>query len=189
MELFQLTKDIFRKFGLIPTEFLFRNPFNKRAISLLFLQLISITSYTLNLILEANTFTQYSDTAFMLSATVVAFYIYVICIWYRKIYLTRMNSLEIVVNQSEFAKNEFKNDDLIKKKNSNVLLTGLANPTSKVIYVKFNKYAETFCKLFYIGLVKVAPIGSMLPLLIISYVSYFTTDSGSDAFILPFPMW
>lgn len=41
----------------------------------------------------------------------------------------------------------------------------------------------------HIGLVKMVPIGSMSPLLMISFFSYYITDSGRDSFVLPFPMW
>lgn len=101
MEPFKLVKEIFVQFGLNPTEFIFRQPLNKRAILLLILQIISITSYSLFLILDAKTFTQYSNGAFMTIAVILVFYSYVICIWYRKRLLTLMSCLEIVINQRE----------------------------------------------------------------------------------------
>lgn len=73
--------------------------------------------------------------------------------------------------------------------NHDQLSAGSVSPSSKLIYDKFNGYVDIFCKYMYIGLVKMVPIGSMLPLLIISYFSYYITDSGEDAFVLPFPMW
>lgn len=60
---------------------------------------------------------------------------------------------------------------------------------SKSIYeeqiIKVEKYSETFNWSF----TRVTTPISFFPSLILCYLTYFTTDAGSDAFKLPFVQW
>lgn len=60
---------------------------------------------------------------------------------------------------------------------------------SKECYEKTKSRNETWIKLLVLSIIKVSHVGITTPNLVISYFNYFSTDLGSDAFILPFPMW
>lgn len=64
-----------------------------------------------------------------------------------------------------------------------------ADPRSKKIFADSIELMSKLVKLFDVGLRKVTIFGIMSPNLIISLYGYYTTDSGSSAFLLPFPMW
>lgn len=66
---------------------------------------------------------------------------------------------------------------------------GLSNPISKLIYEKVNKKVEKHTGILHFALLKVTVLATMMPSFILSYLVYFTTNSGSDAFQLAFPMW
>lgn len=68
-------------------------------------------------------------------------------------------------------------------------LQGLKYPRSKPIYEKANRITEIICKAEYFIVVRVFVPGFVLPKAIYSYLMYFTTDLGADAFVLPFPTW
>lgn len=66
---------------------------------------------------------------------------------------------------------------------------GLSNPVSKTIHNATNQQVEKHLKLLDIVLVKISPICVTLPMFIVSFLAYFITDMGADAFNLPFHMW
>lgn len=70
-----------------------------------------------------------------------------------------------------------------------IILVGLKCPTSKKMYIKTNGLVEKISKILEIGIVKVTPSVFTLPKALLCYFTYFTTDSGADAFELPLPMW
>lgn len=64
------------------------------------------------------------------------------------------------------------------------------NATSKLIYTKTSEKIEKIAAMFNFALVKMTPACETIPIFIASSVTYFTTDLGTDAFVLPFPtMW
>lgn len=101
MKIFQLTKEILEKFGIIPNQFIFRRPFNRRGAFMLLLHCLSITSYTLFLVFEANTFDEYANGAFMTTAVISACFVYTVCLWSRKPNFLHMACLENAINASE----------------------------------------------------------------------------------------
>lgn len=68
-------------------------------------------------------------------------------------------------------------------------ILGCVNPISKTIYHSTDRKLHKWIKLLNIALVNVAPICVTLLLFIASFVVYFTTDLGNDAFFLPFTIW
>lgn len=100
MKFFQFTKKIFEKFGIIPDRFVIRRPLNQRGLLMLFLHCLSMTSYTLFLFFEAKTFDEYANGAFMTTAVISAFFVYAVCFWNRKPYVTHMKRLESAINES-----------------------------------------------------------------------------------------
>lgn len=66
---------------------------------------------------------------------------------------------------------------------------GLKYRASKDIYEKNDKFIEKLSEYLDFAIVKVSLPLIMLPKCIGSYFTYLTTDSGSDSFELPIPMW
>lgn len=54
------------------------------------------------------------------------------------------------------------------------------------MYEKTNRLVEKVSNMIYIGMMKWGVPFFVLPKAIVSYVTYFTTDAGSEAFELPF---
>lgn len=66
---------------------------------------------------------------------------------------------------------------------------GLENPISKTIYKEFNRNTEKITSLINsVGIKILYPI-VMMPPLIASFYSHFTTNAGNDAFQMPYPYW
>ena len=189
MIILQLTREIFLKFGIIPNQYIFRRPFNKRAVFMLFFQCLSLTSYSLFILRIANTFDDYANGAFMTTAVIAALFAYVTLLWDSEGYFEHMDNLERAINKSEAKFVTLLIFCLENVKTIDVYFAGIVYPRSKLIYKTFNKYVDLFCKCLYIGLTRMVPFGSMTPLLLISFISYYILDSGRSAFVLPFPMW
>lgn len=60
------------------------------------------------------------------------------------------------------------------------------NPVSRTIYQKMNKKLEKFNKTFHFIFVKLSLLSLTVPAFILSYLVYFTTGIGKDAFKLVF---
>lgn len=62
-------------------------------------------------------------------------------------------------------------------------------PESKENYMKTHQLVEKFSKILRVVLVYVTIPCFVLPPAFLCFYTYFTTDSGADAFKLPAPMW
>lgn len=62
-------------------------------------------------------------------------------------------------------------------------------PKSKAIYDRTNRFAEKWSRISNFILVYVSAPLYVFPKAIISYIIYYTTDAGPDAFGLPLPVW
>lgn len=71
----------------------------------------------------------------------------------------------------------------------NNFMAGLKSPTSKSIYMEANIFVEKWSSIIYVLFTKASVPIMILPLLILSYFLYFTTDLGRNAFQLPFVIW
>lgn len=195
MKVQQLTIKYFKTFGIIPDKFIRMRPFNKMGFFLLILHGIQTVSYFLFALLEAKDFKQCANAAFMTASAISAYEVYVTCLWKRAIYFQCIEFLNDTVNKSKKTQQFLvftSQKSGIKVNISNDekwTFPGLIFPSSKSINKRFHGYEETFSKFMHIGIVKMIPIGSMSPLLVVSYFSYYIMDSGSNSFILPFPMW
>lgn len=185
MKILHQAKILCQTFGVFPKPFAVKRSFNKRNVVMLILHGLSVLFYGLYILCEANTFKQFADAVFMVSAAIMSCHIYVHCFWKSVKIMKLFQLLEPTINKSKW---QF--IDTVKLKcNCWNIFTGLVRPASKSIYEEFHRFVELFTNFFYIGLVKIIPIGSMAPLLVISFFIHYTTDLGRDAFYLPFPMW
>lgn len=67
--------------------------------------------------------------------------------------------------------------------------TGSKYPKSEAFFWKINQQVERLCEIVFMVVVNIPLQCLMLPRSIISFSAYFFTDSGSDAFKLPIPLW
>lgn len=67
------------------------------------------------------------------------------------------------------------------------MASGSENPIAKRIHVKINEKVEKWSKIFYFVFVIVTLPGIVMPNFLITLFNYFVTDSGENAFLLPFP--
>lgn len=63
------------------------------------------------------------------------------------------------------------------------------DPVSKKIYEEVHEKVENRTKWIYLAVVQASIPGLLLSNAVISYIRYFTTNSGNDSFVLPFPIW
>lgn len=68
-------------------------------------------------------------------------------------------------------------------------LLGLDYPESIAIYGEANERIENYSEIIHFTVLKVTPICVIIPKALTSLLNYFTTDLGSDALVLPLPMW
>lgn len=69
------------------------------------------------------------------------------------------------------------------------LILGLQYPELKTMYEKTNRLVERISKVIVFVYATVLRPLIIFPAALRSYLIYFTTDLGADAFILPVPMW
>lgn len=60
------------------------------------------------------------------------------------------------------------------------------SPESQAMYEETNRLVEKLTNLIYVGMMKLGVPFFVLPKVIISYITYFTSDAGSASFELPF---
>lgn len=63
------------------------------------------------------------------------------------------------------------------------------NPKSKAILDEMTRLLEKWSVIGHFTIAIMTPICILCPNVIISYVVYFTTDAGNEAFELPLPAW
>lgn len=69
------------------------------------------------------------------------------------------------------------------------MFLGLEFPVSKTIYTKTREKIESVVKISKFALTGMTPfIATVLPF-VVSFLTYFTTDLGPDALVLPLPLW
>lgn len=66
---------------------------------------------------------------------------------------------------------------------------GMENPASKKIHEETYENIDKCTRYLYYFCVKITVPGVMIPQMITSYLNYFTTDMGKEAFKLPYPEW
>lgn len=71
----------------------------------------------------------------------------------------------------------------------NIKILGLKFGSSKAIYANTNQSVEKVSDILYVVFIKVLLPSVIWPKFVISFVKYFATDLGGDAFDLPLPWW
>lgn len=65
----------------------------------------------------------------------------------------------------------------------------LVNEISASIFSETTQLEEKINRFVFFVIVKITPQCTFLPFIIHAFFTYFTTDLGNDAFVLPSPMW
>lgn len=108
------------------------------------------------------------------------------------IFLIFLQKIEQLIADSESAiqKRPLENEKLNKyvKTINGWHVSGIKNPTLVDINVKVNEKVDKWTDFFYLTFVKLSLPILMMPRFIMSFFSYFATDSGAEASKLPFPM-
>lgn len=66
---------------------------------------------------------------------------------------------------------------------------GLKHEESRAMYEKTNHLMEKISKIVYFIIMNSSILGFVIPIAIISYLKYYTTNLGEDAFDLSIPVW
>lgn len=70
-----------------------------------------------------------------------------------------------------------------------VFVLGLKDPASKAVHEETNRRVEKISRILHVATGVVCPQFVVWPKFLGCFAIYFTTDVGSEAFELPFPMW
>lgn len=79
--------------------------------------------------------------------------------------------------------------NLLNKNMFKTNISGMENPTLDALFQETNRLAEKWSEIICFLAIKVIPRFGCIPMVITSFFFYFTTDLGSESFILPVPMW
>lgn len=137
--------------------------FNKRIFFVSFLYSLTIISYSLYFIYDANTFWEYTNSIYSTTTFILNVTCFAIIILQLKNLFEFIEKCEKIVHKSQ-------------------------SQATRMIYDKTNRQIEKWSKIVYLAVSKFTPICMILPQCI-SFVLYLTTDLGTDAFDLSLPMW
>lgn len=73
--------------------------------------------------------------------------------------------------------------------NFHEMFLGLQCEKSRAMYDRINNLMEKLSKIAYFAIFGVSIPGFVIPKAILSYIKYYTTNLGGDAFDLSIPMW
>lgn len=118
----------------------------------------------------------------------------IVCVCFATIILRRakvfklIGNIEKLINTSEKISRSIIGDDQITHLTFK-LKSGCKYRKSEAFFFKTNQQVERLSEVVFTLLVKIALQCLMLPKCIVSFGTYFATDSGNDSFELPVPLW
>lgn len=184
MKIFQTIQKNHAIVGIVPRKQ--NQSFNGRLVVTFSLFGLSFTSSAIFLFYKANSFLDYSNNMYITTGQAMLFIVCTIIIFKKAKLFQFIDHLEKSLNQSKLDSMYF--FDV----HSNILnlsyFVGLKLCT-QAIYEKTNQQVEKWCKIGYILMAKITPMGWILPKVIINYSVYFCTNAGNEAFDLPLLMW
>lgn len=171
--------------GVNPQQAYVKHPaFSCRSV-LAFLALsLSAVSCALYFIRLANTFIEYTYTIYALSSMIVTNAILLIVSFKMREFFDILHQLEDTINERKQILLANSYDERYK-----LFISGLQYPESQKIYEKINPKVEEWCKLIYFLNMKVFFPTVMSMKFVFSFVQYFMTNLGNDAFEVPLPFW
>lgn len=169
-----------------------RRLLNIRSVAVLIGLALSLISDMVYLIYKAEGVLEHTESLYIVSTVIGIAMAYIIILCEMPRLFMFINDFEIIVNESKRLSNVYlsTNINILFWRFWWLFIVGLVcNPTSKIIYSQTTQKIEKCIEISRIILVVLTPIGFALPTLIIGLLSYFTTQLGENAFVLPYPTW
>lgn len=148
----------------------------------------NILSQILFIFRVANGFIEYVDCICATSATMIIFVCFATNVFNRVLLFEVINNIENLIDSSKTNSN-FNGISFKKSTKNQKCILGCKFLKSKEIFLKTSRQVDRLCELVFLVIMKISAQGIILSKCIISFSVYFITDSGSDSFVLPFPMW
>lgn len=182
MKYFEGIQSKFMILGITPHQ---KYPLNVQSLSILLVFGLAIISTSVYVCNGVKSFDEYVTCSYECSVISVGFLGIANCIWNTTNLYRLLNSLENIINESEW-------DVSIHWQSKSLfysmiwILTGLVFPISKSIFYKTDENLQKWFGILDFVALKVMSLCLTLPMLIVSFYNYFTTDLTYDAFQLPF---
>lgn len=161
--------------------------FNRKTLFCLFVFGLCITSQCVFIFRTANNFIEYTDCVYKTGTTISIAVCYTSLVFYKKKLFSFINDIEEIANKSEQSKNVHTKIAQYSLVLNNI--SGLQDPKSKAMFLDVDENIEKWSKIVYFVSVILSPISLILPNIILSFYTYFTTDLRENAFVLLIPMW
>lgn len=178
MKFFEKIQEKFTSLGIKPQQ---KYALNGRSLSILLVFGLAIISTSVYVCNGSKRFDEYVACSYECSVISVGFLGIANCIWNTSKLYRLLNRLENVINESE--RKSFCEYTI----SSNIwTFAGLVRLTSKPIFDETDKKLQNWFGILDFVTVNVMSVCLTLPMLIVSFYTYFTTELANDAFQLPF---
>lgn len=179
--------------GIILQQLTQKNPINRTILLIFVSYTCNIISYCVFMYYEANTFQEYTESFYVTSTDVLVALCFANVVFRVDGFFKFIDACVEIVASSEW--NLKKNLGIILFIESVQLMIKIQNvpgqqcPGSKAIYDEIDQQIEKWSEIIRLAAGKGTPICLILPKSLLSFFLYFATDSGSESFLLPLPMW
>lgn len=145
------------------------------------------------LICEADTFNEYTNNLYITTALAVGLFCLTNIILKMKELFALADKIEKSLDESKcdsrFASFRIADHCHCIIMESNKQISESENPTSKAIYKGSNRLVEKLSRIVHFAIAIVSPVCMVLPKAVASYLIYFFTNLGNEAFELPLFYW
>lgn len=188
MKVFQTVRRNYSILGISPTNQSDRSkcPINSRIFLISFSFGCSVISQMWFIHL-ANSFAECMECIGSLSAGIIVFVSFAAIVFRKTELFECFDRVEELIRSSERISNHRWLQLNFENESMNIL--GCKSRKSNALFSKAGCQVERFSQVVFMVMMKVALQCSMLPKCVISLGIYYLTDSGSDSFELPYPMW
>lgn len=137
---------------------------------------------------EAKTFFQYTQSIYVCSVFILTILTLIIMVLHSSKMLQIIDGWESLANTSKY--NTSKKPNYVTIPNSQgILFSEFKYSASQSNFIETHQQVEKIGEIIFFVTVKLTPAAVVLPPLTYSFLIYFTTDSGPNAFILPLEAW
>lgn len=167
------------------------HPFNGKNIAILFNLGLFIVLAMVFILLEAETFSEYADSFYLIATTIFCEVMFVVTIWKTPKFFQLINDFETLIQKRESnarLKNNFTYNNFVSNKVKKMIaILGIDDLSVVSMYEEANKSANKWANMLQISLTNVTFPCVMLPNLILTLYNHFVGES--DVYLLAFPMW
>lgn len=175
--------------GINQPKMFHQNPFNKRnLVSVVALVMFAVSAIGF-LIFEAETFDQYSESFYVVATSICYTECCLALVWKRRQIFQLTTDFETIIEKRNKNIRLMYNFFYLLLKNYVMIISGLENPSTRAIYGKANEKANNLADWYYIVLMKITTPGCVVPSCVVTIFFYFTSDTKSEIYNLPFPVW